>query len=192
MLLVCVNVLCKMAAAAYFVANNMDFRNKELLFAFLGFLIYARFLYMNPLKMIFTYLLVVDYLLIVRGISSFVIVQLFHKPSFSWASSLICILLYCVFLPLLLRFFRKASNQLYLTNAPQLWRIIWLIPALFSVLTLIFTNSYQESSAGQILFLLCRISLMLCMFVICSVLLQALDSLQKQISLEQQLIFEKN
>ena len=32
-----VNVLCKMAAAAYFLANGLYFRNLELAFAVVGF-----------------------------------------------------------------------------------------------------------------------------------------------------------
>ena len=51
--LVAANVLCKMAAAAYCLANGLYFRNLELLFAVIGFLIYCCFLRLSPFKMLF-------------------------------------------------------------------------------------------------------------------------------------------
>ena len=155
--LVAANVLCKMAAAAYCLANGLYFRNLELLFAVIGFLIYCCFLRLSPFKMLFTYLLIVDYLLIIRGIAAFLAVQVFDIPIQGWVSSCICILLYGVTLPLLLRFFRQVAHLVYRTNAPRLWRMIWLIPAFVTILALIFTNSYLESSAGSVFFLFCRI-----------------------------------
>ena len=158
--LVAANVLCKMAVAAYCLANGLYFRNLELLFAVIGFLIYCCFLRLSPFKMLFTYLLIVDYLLIIRGIAAFLAVQVFDIPIQGWVSSCICILLYGVTLPLLLRFFRQVANLVYRTNAPRLWRMIWLVPAFVTILALIFTNSYLESSAGSIFFLFCRIGLL--------------------------------
>ena len=188
--LVAANVLCKMAAAAYCLANGLYFRNLELLFAVIGFLIYCCFLRLSPFKMLFTYLLIVDYLLIIRGIAAFLAVQVFDIPIQGWVSSCICILLYGVTLPLLLRFFRQVANLVYRTNAPRLWRMIWLIPAFVTILALIFTNSYLESSAGSVFFLFCRIGLLVCVFAIYYVLLQSLEGLEQQATLRQRLIFE--
>lgn len=142
--------------------------------------------------MLFTYILIVDYLLIVRGVASFFAVRCLHSGSHSIQSSLICILLYFLTLPVLLRFFQRVANQVYRTEAPRLWRTIWLIPALFSMMTVLFTDSYLESSMNSYFFLFCRISLFLCVFIIYYVLLQSLDGFQKQITLEQQMLFEKN
>ena len=191
LILVCCNVLCKMTVASYYVVNGMSFRNMELAFAVLGFLIYGCFLRLDIFKLLFTYILIVDYLLIVRGISSFLSVRFFLASSQGWISSLWCILLYAVSLPLLIRFFQRVANQVYHTNAPQLWRTIWLIPGILSILTLAFTNSYLESSAQSAFFLFCRISLMICVFIIYRVLLYTLEIWQKQVILEQQLIFGK-
>ena len=188
---VCMNVLCKMLVAAHYIANGILFRNMELVFALLGFGVYLIFLQLDPFKMLFTYILIVDYLLIVRGISSFLAVRILETSAQGWASSLFCILLYCVTLPLLIGFFRRVANQVYHTHAPQLWRSIWLIPGLFTALTLIFTNSYLESNVQGYLFLVSRLGLLVCVFAIYHVLLQTLESFQKQIALEQQLVFEK-
>ena len=178
--LVTVNVLCKMAVAAYCLSNGLYFRNLELAFAVVGFLIYCCFLRLSPFKMLFTYLLIVDYLLIIRGLA----MQVFGIPIQGWGSSFVCILLYGVALPLLLRFFRQVANLVYRTNAPRLWRMIWLVPAFVTVLALIFTDSYLESSAGSVFFLFCRIGLLVCVFAIYYVLLQSLEGLEQQAALQ--------
>lgn len=188
--LVSVNVLCKMATAAYCLANGLYFRNLELAFAVVGFLIYCCFLRLSPFKMLFTYLLIVDYLLIIRGIASILAVQVFDIPIQGWSSSFACILLYCITLPLLLRFFRQVANLVYRTDAPRLWRVIWLVPAFVTVLALIFTDSYLESSVDSGFFLFCRIGLLVCVFAIYYVLLQSLEGLEQQAALRQRLVFE--
>ena len=63
----------------------------------------------------------------------------------------------------------------------------WLVPAILSALTILSTNAWAEQSAGSWLFLAYRGGLLACVLVICYVLLQAIDSLQKQIALEQRL-----
>lgn len=192
LILVCVNVCFKMGFAGYYISHGWNFRNTELAFAVVGFAIYGAFLCMHLFKMLFTYILIVDYLLIVRGIASFIAVRYLHTLSQGIQSSLICILLYVMTLPVLLRFFQRVANQVYRTEAPRLWQTIWLLPALFSMMAVLFTDSYLESSVNSYFFLFCRISLFLCVFVIYHVLLQSLDGFQKQITLEQQMLAEKN
>ena len=153
-------------------------------------MIYCCFLRLSPFKMLFTYLLIVDYLLIIRGIVSVLAVQVFGIPIQGWGSSFVCILLYGVTLPLLLRFFRQVANLVYRTDAPRLWRIIWLVPAFVTVLALIFTDSYLESSVDSGFFLFCRIGLLVCVFAIYYVLLQSLEGLEQQAALRQRLVFE--
>ena len=190
LVLVAFNVLCKMTTAAYYQANGLYFRNLELLFAVVGFLIYCLFLRLSPFKMLFTYLLIVDYLLIVRGVVSIFAVQVFDIPIQGWGSSFVCILLYSVTLPLLLRFFRQVANRVYRTDAPGLWRTIWLVPAFVTVLALTFTDSYLESSVDSSFFIFCRIGLLVCVFAIYFVLLQSMEGLEQQAALRQRLIFE--
>ena len=136
-----------------------------------GFLIYCCFLRLSPFKMLFTYMLIVDYLLIIRGIVSVLAVQVFGIPIQGWGSSFVCILLYrrhpcrcCC------GFFRQVANLVYRTDAPRLWRIIWLVPAFVTILALIFTDSYLESSVDSVFFLFCRIGLLVCVFAIYYVL----------------------
>ena len=35
-------------------------------------------------------------------------------------------------------------RQIYQTDAPRLWRVIWLVPGLLTVMTILFTNAYRQ------------------------------------------------
>ena len=163
----------------------------EIVFSALNFLLYWYFLRLDFFKLLFTYLLIVDYLLVIRGIAAFLAVRFCQAPPQGWMGSLFCTALYLLTLPPLLRDFRRVSGQVYHTGAPHIWQTIWLVPAILSALTILSTNAWAEQSAGSWLFLAYRGGLLACVLVICYVLLQAIDSLQKQIALEQRLTFER-
>ena len=185
------SVLCKLGAAAWCITSGVEIRSMEIVFSALNFLLYWYFLRLDFFKLLFTYLLIVDYLLVIRGIAAFLAVRFCQAPPQGWMGSLFCAALYLLTLPPLLRGFRRVSGQVYHTGAPHIWQTIWLVPAILSALTILSTNAWAEQSAGSWLFLAYRGGLQACVLVICYVLLQAIDSLQKQIALEQRLTFER-
>lgn len=191
MALICCNVLCKMAIAAYCLENGASFRGLELLFGLVGLLIYGFYLRVDFYKQLFVYILIVDYLLVVRGIASFGAVCLCGSSSQGWISSVACILLYSLSLPALIRLSCPIIGRIGRMDVPRLWRIIWLIPGLLTVLTLVSTNAYLDDSAGSAFFLLCRIGLLVCAVTICLMLFAMMESLQRQIVLEQRMVLEK-
>lgn len=69
--------------------------------------------------------------------------------------------------------------------------MIWLVPGLLTVMTILFTNAYRQDSAERWEFLFFRVSLLICVMVTYYVLLQSLESLRRQVALEQQLMFDK-
>ena len=87
------NVLCKTAAAAACIANGIGFRGLEILFSFLGFVIYLCCSRLDFFRLLSVFILAVDYLLLIRGISSFLTVRLFSTLSQSWESSVCALLL---------------------------------------------------------------------------------------------------
>lgn len=186
LILVSINVFLKMATVSYFIHSQINCRSVEFFYSIIGFLIYCIFIQMSFFKLLFTFIIIVDYLIVIRGFASFFAAGLFHFSTHSWQSSLFCIILYSLTLPLLIHFFRKIAQQLYQNNESALWRTIWLTPCLFSIITLIFTNTYLQNNAENWRFLLSRICLLICIIVIYYVLLRSIDSLQKQAILEEQ------
>ena len=185
------NVLCKTAAAAACIANGIGFRGLEILFSFLGFGIFLCCSRLDFFRLLSVFILAVDYLLLIRGISSFLTVRLFSTLSQSWESSVCALLLGAISLPLLFRVCGPSMRQIYQTDAPRLWRVIWLVPGLLTVMTILFTNAYRQDSAERWEFLFFRVSLLICVMVTYYVLLQSLESLRRQVALEQQLMFDK-
>ena len=141
---------------------------------------------MAPSKLMFTYILLIDYLVIVNGLASYLSVQVFDTQPRAWQGSLCCLALYLITWPLMLRFFRRAVEQVYQIDAPALWRTIWLIPALTSAVVLAFTGALDEATVGRWTVLFARVSLLLCMLMVYWVLLQSLESLRRQAALQEQ------
>ena len=145
---------------------------------------------LSPGKLLFTYVLLVNYQNIALGVAAFLAVRLFHAAPRSWESGLLCLGLCVVaFLPMY-RLFRYAARQVYRVDAPRLWRVIWLIPAIMSGMVTVFTGNLQEDLAGTWQFLLTRTSLLLCVVVVYWVLLSALEGIQQQAALQEKLNFE--
>ena len=190
LVLVICNILCKTGAASYCIANGIDFHDLEILFSFIGFLIYVFCSRLDFFRLLSVFILTVDYLLLIRGISSFLVVRLFNALSQSWESSIFALLFGAVSLSLLW-VYGPSIRQIYQTDAPRLWRVIWLVPGLLTVMTILFTNAYQQDSAESWEFLFFRICLLICVLVTYYVLLQSLESLRRQVILEQQLFFEQ-
>ena len=145
---------------------------------------------LSPSKLLFTYVLLVNYQNMAQGVSSFFAVRLFHAAPRSLESGLVCLVLFALAGVPMYRLFRYAARQVYRIDAPRLWRVIWLLPAIMSGLVTIFTGSYQTELVCSWMFFLARTSLLLCIVLVYWVLLNALDGIQKQAVLQEQLNFE--
>lgn len=183
--LACVNMALKLWVASRLMEMGMGLRLMEVCFSLLGALIYVFFIKVDRFKLLFTYMLMLDYLIIIRGVASFLAIRLFSAGAQSWQSSLICFLLYFLTMPVILPPFRRAARQADQANAPALWHTIWLIPALITTVVLLYTDVFQEEVAGSWPFLLARLSLLVCVIAV-SLLLRALDGFRRQAALEEQ------
>ena len=145
---------------------------------------------LSPGRLLFTYVLLVNYQIIIMGFTAFVAARAFHAPARSWESGVICLALFALgWLPMY-RLFRYAVRQVYRIDAPRLWRVIWLIPATTSGVVVVLTGGLQDRLVGSWQFLISRIGLLLCVVVVYWVLLRSLEGIQKQAALQEQLSFE--
>ena len=185
------NVLCKTAAAAACIANGIGFRGLEILFSFLGFGIFLCCSRLDFFRLLSVFILAVDYLLLIRGISSFLTVRLFSTLSQSWESSVCALLLGAISLPLLFRVCGPSMRQIYQTDAP---RVVAGDLAGAGSAHRDDHSVHQRLPAGQrgtLGISLFPVSLLICVMVTYYVLLQSLESLRRQVALEQQLMFDK-
>ena len=142
-----------------------------------------------PAKLLFTYVLLVNYQNTALGVSAFLAARFFHAPR-SWESGVLSLVLCALAGFPMYRLFRYAARQIYRIDAPRLWWVIWLIPAMMSGIVTIFTGNLQEDLVGTWQFILTRTSLLLCVVVVYWVLLSALEGIQQQAVLQEQPRFE--
>lgn len=139
-------------------------------------------------RLLFLYLFVLDYLLIARGLALFVEARLFFSPDMdflSLRSALIHLLMFVVTVPFVYLFFKRTKERVFRTEAPRLWRIIWLVPALTTFTAFAFTTDLRPETVVSVRFLLARVAVLVCIFAVYSVLLQSLDTIRAQAAAEE-------
>lgn len=182
--LVATSILVKLGLCLLCLSRGIPSSPMEYLFAPIHLAVYLVNIRVQPFKLIFTYLLLTDYLMMVRGTSSFAAVELFGAVHGSWQDSAICLLLFAVTYPPMIRFFQNASKRVYRINAP-IWNTIWTVPAFTSAVVLFFTRDFNITEQRWS-FLLTRLGLLVCIFAVYHLLLESLEHFQKQTVLEAQ------
>lgn len=191
MILAGCNVLAKMLVVYWAIGAGANIRGVEWIFSPIGFAIYLAFLRLHWGKALFTFVLVVDYLSVVRGLATFLGVRLFSSGSLSWVTCILCCLIYLLTLPWMLWFLRRTTHSVFESDAPALWNTIWAVPALTTTVILLFTNTYDALSSGSLVFFLSRIALLFCCLIIYVQLLNGLSALRKQAILEEQALINE-
>ena len=146
-------------------------------------------------KLLFLYLFVMDYVMILRGFSSFLEARLFYCPNMdfsSWKNTLISLITSVISAPFMLRFFARTKERVFRTDAPEFWRTAWLIPAFTTAIVIAFTGNFSTEQARSLRFLFARVLLLLCVFVVYSILLGALDGIRQQAALSEQAELQKH
>lgn len=140
-------------------------------------------------KVLFLYLFVTDYTMILRGASVFLEARFFYEPGMNFTSltsTLLNLALLVVSAPFMLRLFSNAREKVFSTDAPIFWRTAWLVPACTTAIVIIFTASFEIEKVRSFLFLFARVLLLLCVFVVYAILLDALDGIRRQAALMEQ------
>lgn len=143
----------------------------------------------NRTKVLFLYLLVTDYVLILRGVSVFLEARLFYRPGMgfdSWTSVLFSLVMLAVSAPFMLRLFSQAREKVFGVDAPDFWRTAWMVPAFTTAIVILFTYDFDAGKVRTVPFLLARVLLLLCALVVYSSLLDALDGICRQAALAEQ------
>ena len=142
-------------------------------------LIYFVNVKINPFKLLFTYIVVADYMMIIKALSAVICIRFLHCHPYELWGGIISLAAHILLYPLMYRFFHRAVQQVYRIDAPMLWRMIWLLPALVSLIVLVFTGGMDVELVESWQFLFARIGLLVCVFLIYRVLLQSLEYIQK-------------
>ncbi|MCC8137160.1 MAG: GHKL domain-containing protein [Clostridiales bacterium] len=164
-------------------------RYLEFFFAAVCFLIYTTSVDADFWKTLFFYIFLFDYIILVRGISFFAEARLFYSPELDFGSPrslFLNLLVLAVTAPFMLLFLKSTAERVFHTDAPSLWRVIWLLPAFTTLIVLLYTGDLSPENVWQIRFLVSRVLLILSMFGLFAVLFQTLDIIRNEAALEEQ------
>lgn len=170
----------------YTAAQAGGGRGLEYGFALVYMAIYFFSVRDNRMKVLFLYLFVTDYVLILRGASVFLEARFLYRPDMnfdSWTSVLLNLAALAVSAPFMLRLFSDARDKVFGVDAPEFWRTAWMAPALTTVIVMIFTFNFDAGKARTFSFLLARVLLLMCVLVVYSTLLDALDGIRRHAAL---------
>lgn len=161
-------------------------RSLDILVALVSMATYLACVKADISKLLFIYTLVVDYIMIVRGTAVFLEIRFFMEPGETYrlldtpSRTIIRMIPFVVTTPFMLTFLNITKDRVLRTHAPQLWRTIWLIPALTTFIVLLFTWNLNMISVSGLAFLLARVCLLITMFIVYYILVSSLESLKLQ------------
>ncbi len=186
LLLTGLNMSLEFVVCCHQYALGQDIRMWDIFFAFISMAIYLSCVKAEIPKLLFIYTLIVDYIMIARGSAVFLDLRFFRQQQASYRflgmplDSLIRMIPILVTAPFMLMFLDITKEKVLNTHAPQLWRTIWLIPALISLVVLMFTWDPDMITVAGMLFILARVCLLIMTFIVYYVLVSSLESLRLQ------------
>lgn len=182
-LLIGVSETAEVLLYAYAISMDGSGRIAEFSMGIICMVIYFSCIRADKFKLLFLYLFVMDYVMIVRGLAVFVEARLFYKLEMNFASPVSILLHLAVFsvtVPFMLLFLNRTKERIFSTEAPVFWHTIWMIPALTSLIVLMFTGVFTVTQVAAWRFVLVRLFLLLCIFVVYYILLQSLDTIRQE------------
>lgn len=185
LLLILINLSVKLIVLNGELGQIEDTRWIEILFSVISMGIYCFCIPTDLFRIVFYYLLILDYVIVVRGIASYVAVSFFSQGAQSWYSTSIGLVLYFMAFPLMIFYAKRAFSLLNAPTAKPFWRIICLIPAANTVLILLYTNAFDTDNIDEF-FLASRILLLINTLTVCALLLYILENIVHSTMLAEQ------
>ncbi|MCD8188770.1 MAG: GHKL domain-containing protein [Clostridiales bacterium] len=139
-------------------------------------------------KVLFLYIFVFDYISMVWGTARYLECLLFYSPDMTFdtiRNTLFQLTILAVTCPFILLFLKRTKDQVFSTEAPAFWRMIWILPTLTTVIVTLYNGDHTPENVHQFRFFLAYILLFLETFAVYYVLLRALEGIRLQAALEE-------
>lgn len=167
--------------------SGINPKYSDFVISLMCFAIYSLCIRVDFFKLVFFYLFISGYTIIIRGLSVFVTNLVSQDISFYYSieNSIAQLVFFMLALPLILIFLRKTAEKILDSPQSDIWKTIWLIPAFTIFLILMFTGSFDNNVVQSWKFIIARICLMICTFIVYYVLLCSFDILRERSMLEE-------
>lgn len=140
-------------------------------------------------KLVFFYIFVLDYMLVIRGCAMFIESKLQSFDgivSYTLKGSIIHMICIAVTLPFILKILHDTEEDIRDDDVPEIWRTIWIIPALTTFLVLMFTGDIANAEIFTPKFIIARICVLLYMIYIYMKMTSSIKELKGRIMLEEE------
>ncbi len=180
------NLCAQFFVCCYLYQAGQDARNIDIFFAVTSMIIYFSCIRTELPKLLFIYIMVLDYMMIIRGISVFLAIQFFYNPQtpYVWLGSPLHTMLRlfpCLLsAPFMLYFLNITKERVLKSYAPRLWSMVWLLPALTTFIVLLLTWNFNMISTSGLTFLIARMALLIIFITIYYLFIDSLESLRLQ------------
>ncbi|MCD7745154.1 MAG: GHKL domain-containing protein [Lachnospiraceae bacterium] len=196
LLVICSTQLLHSSLYAWMIVHEIGgTRLLEYLFAAICMLIFLCSIDESNWKQLFLYILLFDYIIVVRGVSFFIEARLFYRPDLAFdslRSFLLNLIVLGVSMPFMIVFLKRFHDTILETEAPSLWRVIWILPAFSTLIVLMYTSDLSPDSVRQLRFFIGRVLLLVTMFGVYGILLQSLDIIRQDAALAEQAVQQEN
>ncbi|MCC8047027.1 MAG: GHKL domain-containing protein [Clostridiales bacterium] len=92
----------------------------------------------------------------------------------------------------MLHYLQRTKDLAFQTEAPSLWRVIWILPGFTTLIVLMYTSNISPENVWQLRFFFARVLLIVCMLGIYSVLLQALSVIRHEAAMEEERVQQES
>lgn len=167
----------------------------EYIFAPVCFIIFLSSIRADRWKVLFLYIFMFDFTALVRGAAMYLESLLFYSPDMTFTSLrsiIIHVILLAVTSPAMILFLKFTKDRVFQTEAPEFWRVIWLLPVFTTVVVMLFTNGQSPESVRQFRFLFARVLLLFGMIAVYYILILALDVIRHEAALEEKAAQQEN
>ncbi len=151
----------------------------EYLFAPVFLVVYVLCVKVDVFRLLFLYMFSASYTVATKGMAAFLGARLLGSFGTAVLPSVgLHLLVVLMTIPLMLRSLDLTRAQVLHTDAPLLWKTIWLAPCLTIGITLTFTWNLRGELAASLPFLLARVAVPVSAMAVYWVLIQSLDSVR--------------
>jgi len=170
-------------------------RISEFVFAIVCILIFMTSVKIDHWKVLFIYIFLFDYIILVRGSAYFIEARLFYSADLTFDSPrslLFNLVILAVTMPFMILYLERTRNIAFQTEAPSLWRVIWILPGFTTLIVMMYTSDITAEAVWQFRFFFSRVLLIVGMLGAFSVLLQTLSVIQREAAVEEERIQQEH
>ncbi|MCD8231816.1 MAG: ATP-binding protein [Clostridiales bacterium] len=185
----CVLQILQSVVFACVITSNLPARMVDYGFGIIFFVFLLICIRSDRWRILLQFIFLLDYSITTQGISRVVDAVYFHGPKQRadiLLTAAVTLLIFAASAPLVTKFLKKSGESTAKINAPFFWRTVWILPAINTVIVLIYTNKNTREDLMRPQYFISRTLLFLSMYLVYVILMRILDVIRREAALEKE------